>query len=181
MYIIYSVICSVQAILSIRFENVYDRTAQMCSATKSGAEDKCPLLRFLSISHPFTAPAVSPSTNRFCAKKNITHTGIMVMIPPAVIRSHCTPSWPIRLFKDTGMVLVSVLVNIMANVYSFQDYMKMYTPVATRQEPRIDRMILKNAVPRLQPSTSAASSRGMGRSLRKPSNSHQENGIVNVV
>ena len=35
----------------------------------------------------------------------------------------------IRLFSATGIVLVALFVNITANVYSFHDVMKIYTPV----------------------------------------------------
>ena len=59
--------------------------------------------------------------------------------------------------------------------------MKMYTPVATSEGPKIGRIILKNAILLLHPSTNAASSSDMGRSFIKPFSSQTENGSVNVV
>ena len=59
--------------------------------------------------------------------------------------------------------------------------MKIYTPVATRQGPNIGKMILKNAILLLHPSTNAAYSSDSGKSLKNPFSNHTENGSVNVV
>ena len=103
------------------------------------------------------------------------------MIPPAVSRSHCTPSCPIRFFSATGIVRLSAFVNIIAKVYSFHDCIKMYTPVATRQGASSGRIMRVNALPRLHPSMSADSYSDSGRSFKNPIRRQTEKGIVNVV
>ena len=89
-------------------------------------------------------------------------------------------NWVTRPWTPTGNVCAfGVLVRMSANRNSLQENEKTMTPAARSPGVASGRRMCRNAVQRLAPSASAASSISRGISVRKPFNIQIVNGRLN--
>src|SRR5690606_2251727 len=129
----------------------------------------------------FTAPAVTPRTSHLRATtvNNATGTRIMTAMTPSC--PNWTPSSVRTDEASTGKVAAWDLVNGNASTRSLHARMNENTLTAARPGPASGRITRRNAPRWPQPSTSAASSSSLGRSMKKPCSIQVANGMLSAM